>query len=550
MFNEKISAYNPLLFIYKTVRLSQNINIFSHKKIRYFLSLSMEYQQKQSRTQLTLYTTCLDDMVSDENTVRIIDDFVDSLHLQDFGFKTLPAQGRPPYDPADLLKLYIYGYLNKIRSSRQLELECTRNIELIWLLGNLKPDHNTIARFRKNHPKVIKRVFRATVSIAKNHELIGARLIAGDSTKLRAQNSKKNNFNLKKVARHLDYIDKKLEEHQQKLAIADGDDKEKLQQQIAHRKKQRKKYVHLQASLQSDKTTENPQISTSDPDSRHQIVRGAITEVCYTAQTTVDAAHKLLIDYKITNQNDKKAMGIMLRRAKSILRTHTFTALYDKGYHTGSEFKVANDLDINTLVAIPGIGRASQAPDPSYNAGYFYYSPEHDDYTCPQGNLLTSNGNWYKARNYRFKQYKTKKCKHCPVRSNCTTAKQNGKIIQRSGFAPYIEKNAREVAKHPHLYKRRQALVEHPFGTIKRQWGFDHIITKKGKQAASADFGFIALAYNLKRLIKLGWKPKGSIPALLKRLYMTIKLTISFLFAYKPYGKHRSLYCNFYNLNI
>ncbi len=416
--------------------------------------------------------------------------------------------------------------MNRIRSSRQLELECTRNIELMWLLGNLTPDHNTIARFRKNNPKAIKRVFRAMVSIAKNHELIGATLIAGDSTKLRAQNSKKNNFNLKKVTRHIDYIDKKLEEHNQQLAIADGDDKQKVQRQIKQRKQQRTKYTHIQTQLKADITTENPQISTSDPDSKHQIVRGTITEICYTAQTTMDADYKLLIDYKITNKNDKKAMGVTLRRAKTILRVNTFTALYDKGYHTRSEFKIANDLGISTLVAIPGIGRSSQAPDPMYNAEHFIYSDKQDNYTCPQGNQLTSNGNWYKTRNYRFKQYKTKACKHCPARTKCTTAKQNGKIIQRSEFTPYIEQNASEVAKYPETYKRRQALVEHPFGTIKRQWGFDHIMTKKGIKAASADFGFIALAYNLKRLINLGWKPKNNpkhLKAGLKNLYKFLK---------------------------
>ncbi len=486
----------------------------------------MEYRQKQSRTQLTLYTTCLDDLIADDNTVRAIDHFVDSLDLQHLDFQSLPSQGRPPYDPADLLKLYIYGYMNKIRSSRQLELECTRNIELMWLLGNLTPDHNTIARFRKNNPKAIKKVFRATVSIAKNHNLIGATLIAGDSTKLRAQNSKKNNFNLKKLARHIDYIDKKLEEHSQELAKADGNDKEKVQQQIKQRKLQREKYVHIQKQLKSDTTTENPQMSTSDPDSRHQIVRGTITEVCYTAQTTVDANHKLLIDYKLTNQNDKKVMGNMLRRAKSILRNNTFTALYDKGYHTGSEFKIANDLGINTLVAIPAIGRKSQAPNPNYNVEYFTYDKKQDSYTCPEGHELTSNGSWYKARNYRFKQYKTKACKQCPVRSHCTTAKQNAKIVQRSEFTTYIEQNASRVGQNPDTYKKRQALVEHPFGTIKRQWGFDYILTKKGIQAASADFGFIALAYNLKRLIKLGWKPKNILVPILK-LSKTINKTIT-----------------------
>ncbi|WP_394908101.1 transposase, partial [uncultured Mesonia sp.] len=155
----------------------------------------MEYQQGEDREQLTLYSTCLDDMVPADNSVRFIDQFVEQLDLQELGFNSLATQGRPPYHPGDLLKLYIYGYMNRMRSSRHLEKECHRNLEVIWLLKNLKPDHNTIARFRKNNPKAIARVFRASVSIAKNFNLIGGELIAGDSTKLRAQNSKKNNYN-------------------------------------------------------------------------------------------------------------------------------------------------------------------------------------------------------------------------------------------------------------------------------------------------------------------------------------------------------------------
>ena len=463
----------------------------------------MEYQQGQSREQLTLYTTCLDDMIPQDNSVRHIEAFVNGLDMKAMGFQLLSTQGRPPYNPADLLKLYIYGYMNRMRSSRQLERECGRNIEVIWLLCNLKPDHNTIARFRKQNPKAIKRVFRASVNLARNFDLIGAVLIAGDSTKLRAQNSKKNNYNKKKIKRHLDYIDQKLKEHNEQLAEADGDTKEHIGAQIEKHKKHHDKYVRIQKKLDRDQTSENPQISTSDPDSRHQIVRGAITEVAYTAQTTIDADHKLLIDYKITNQNDKKAMGMMLRRAKTILGTNTFTALYDKGYHTGSEFRTAHDLGVDTLVAIPSIGRASQAPDPNYNAENFKYDQDRDCYTCPQGKTLTSNGSWYKGRNYYFKQYKTRECKNCPVRAKCTTAKANGKIVQRSEFTRYIEANAERIKESGDTYKKRQALVEHPFGTIKRQWGFDHIITKKNIASASADFGLMALAYNLRRLFNL-----------------------------------------------
>jgi len=463
----------------------------------------MDYQQGQPREQLTLYTTCLDDMVPDHNTVRAIDQFVSGLGMEALGFESLPSQGRPPYNPADLLKLYIYGYMNRMRSSRQLEKECLRNIEVIWLLKNLRPDHNTIARFRKDNARAIKRVFRSTVELARNHDLIGAVLIAGDSTKLRAQNSKKNNYNKKKIGRHLEYIDKKLNEHNEALAQADGDQKQEVEKQIRNRKDQRLKYQQIGEKLKKDQSSENPQISTSDTDSRHQIVRGTITEVCYTAQTTVDAKNKLLIDCKLTNKNDKKAMGHMLRRAKAILKTNSFMALYDKGYHTGSEFKIASELGVDTLVAVPGIGRASQAPDPRYNVEHFNYNEGEDTYTCPQGHTLKSNGSWYRARNYHFKQYKTRACKGCPVRNLCTTAKVNGKIVQRSEFTSYIEANSRRVAAKQDTYKKRQALVEHPCGTIKRQWSFDHIITKKGMRAASADFALMALAYNLKRIFNI-----------------------------------------------
>ena len=462
----------------------------------------MEYQQGQDREQLSLYATCLDDMIPQDNSVRLIDQFVNLLDLSQMGFQIIATQGRPPYDPADLLKLFIYGYMNQMRSSRRLEKEAYRNIEMIWLIKNLKPDHNTIARFRKENPKAIRKVFRQSVAIARNFNLIGETLIAGDSTKLRAQNSKKNNYNKKKIQRHLDYIDKKLQEHNQELATADGDRKKtkEIKDQIKGRKQQQVKYRAIQKQLDNDASSENPQRSISDPDSRHQIVWGTVTEVCYTAQTTVDAKHKLLIDYKLTNQNDKKAMGIMLRRAKSILQSNSFTALYDKGYHTGSEFHIADSMGINTLVAIPAIGRKSQAPDPKYNAENFIYNPDDDAYTCPQGNTLYSNGSWYKARNYTFKQYKTSACKECPVRDNCTTSKINGKVIQRSQYTQNIQDNAKRIAQSGALYKKRQALVEHPYGTIKRQWGFDHIMTKRGIKAASADFGLIALAYNLRRL--------------------------------------------------
>ena len=188
----------------------------------------MKFIKGIDRNQAALFPISLEQSIDEDNDVRIIDLFIDSLSLQDYGFKKEYVEtGRPAYHPADLLKLYMYGYLNKTRTSRDLEKECKRNIEMMWLLKGLQPDHNTIANFRKDNPKAIKKVFRATVQIAKHFDLIGGKLIAGDSTKYRAQNSKKNNFNQKKIDRHVAYIDNKLDEYNQQLVEADEDKKKK-----------------------------------------------------------------------------------------------------------------------------------------------------------------------------------------------------------------------------------------------------------------------------------------------------------------------------------
>jgi transposase len=414
--------------------------------------------------------------------------------------------GRPAYHPSDLLKLYIYGYLNKVRSSRDLEKECKRNIEVMWLLNSLTPDHNTISNFRRDNPKAIKKVFRETVRIAQHFELIGGKLLAGDSTKFRAQNSKKNNYNQKKIDRHLKYIENKLKEYNEDLAENDGDKKEQAEKEIKKHNHRKLEYKKLEQQL---KDTGEAQVSISDPDSRQMIIRNHITEVAYNVQTTVDAKHCIPIDYKVTNHNDSKAMGNMLRRAKSILKNNKFIALYDKGYHTGSEFDIADELGIEVMVAIPGKPLCSQAPDPAYNVEHFTYNESENTYTCPQGHILTTNGTWHKtSTGSRFQQYKTRACKSCPVREECTKAKQNGKIIQRRLYAANIDANRKRIEKHPQVYRKRQAIVEHPYGTIKRQWGFSYVTTKKYLHRASADIGFMMVAYNLLRIMNILGKEK------------------------------------------
>lgn len=470
----------------------------------------MKFITGKDRQQVEFYTQCLDDTISPDNEIRLIDLFVDSLTLSDYGFDMgFIDNGRPAYHPADLLKLFIYGYLNRMRSSRVLEKECKRNIELMWLLKGLAPDHNTISNFRKDNPKAIRKVFQATVALAKHFELIGGKLLAGDSTKLRAQNSKKNNFNPKKIERHLEYIDNKLNEYNAALAVADGDastpistsEKKAIQEHINTQNKRKEFYNDLTQQLEE---TGETQISTSDPDARQMITRNNITEVAYSVQTTVDAKHNIPIDYKLTNENDSKAMGGMTRRTKTILGKNDFTLLYDKGYHTGSEFAYANAHGVEVIVAIPDV--ASHAPDIAFDVEHFVYDKDKDCYTCPANELLTTNGNWYnkdrgKSVN-KVKHYKTIACLSCEFFERCTKNKK-GRLIERSEHADLIFENKQRMDANKELYRKRQAIVEHPYGVIKRQWGFYYISTKKGIKRAAADVGLIFVAYNLRRIFNL-----------------------------------------------
>jgi hypothetical protein len=371
----------------------------------------------------------------------------------------------------------------------------------MWLMKQLAPDHNTIANFRRDNQKAIRKVFRHTVSIAAQFNLIGGKLIAGDSTKLRAQNSKKNNFNENKIEQHLVYIDNKLNEYNKALELADDDNKKIIAAEIEKQNNRKQFYNSLTDQLLNNEQT---QISTSDPDSRQMITRNNITEVAYNVQTVVDAKHCLPIDYKVTNENDSKAMGTMLRRAKTILQTNQFTALYDKGFHTGSEIKKAVEMNINIMVAIPGV--ASFAPDENYNFDKFVYDNNSDTYTCPQQQILTTNGSWYQKSKQRYiyfvKHYKTNACSNCPALALCTKNKK-GRLLERSEYQPYIEQNKKNIETGSSTYKKRQAIVEHPYGIIKRQWGFYYITTKKGMKRASADVGFMFIAYNLRRLINI-----------------------------------------------
>jgi hypothetical protein len=341
------------------------------------------------------------------------------------------------------------------------------------------------------------------VIMCKRLDLVGGKVIVTDGTKLRAQNSKKNNYNQKKIDDHLKFIESRLHEYLDALDVADTAetmgldaeiDKAKIREKIARLNEKKLKYKNLEQQLIE---AGQEQISTTDSDSRKLAVRQNILEVCYNIQTSVDGKHNLPIDFKTTSNNDTHALANMAARAKCILGHNDFTVLLDKGYHTGSEISRCHDMGIETLVAVPSL--STQAPDPAYYLEQFIYHKETDTYMCPQGNFLYTNGSWYdKGGDHKVRQYKTKACKKCPSRELCTKAR-NGRIIERSEYAEAVRRNKDAIDSNRQLYKKRQEIVEHPFGTIKRQWGFDYTLMK-GKRKVEGDVGLIFIAYLFTRL--------------------------------------------------
>lgn len=466
----------------------------------------MKYIEGFNRNQAVLFPQSIDEIIPADAEVRIIDVLVDALPLRDLGFlEHLPVEdGRPMYHPKDMLKLYIYGYLNRIRTSRLLERECERNIELIWLLKGLRPCFRTIAGFRSSHPEAFRNCFTHFVAAMNKGKFLGRKTVAIDGSKFRAVNSKKNNFNIKKIKRQLAYIDEKIGQYIQELDASDitESDAAVKAEKLAHQRRQKRKYKALEKQLK-DSCLE--QISTTDADARSMVLHGQVIEVAFNVQTVVDDKHNLVIEYMPTNRNDKKALLPMALRAKKVFGKKGITVLADKGYHNGEQISACSRENVITYVAVPDAPRNSPIPTAEYYGERFHYNKKQDTFTCPQGQVLKSNGQTY-HRKYeenitRVKHYKTPNCKNCPARDQCTT-NPKGRILERSEYAEATEKNSRRVKRSPEIYAARQQIVEHIFGTIKRQWGYDHILLK-GLRKNDGEFGLIYLVYNLRRIINI-----------------------------------------------
>ena len=468
----------------------------------------MHHIVSTSRNQLEF--TSLDDLIEKDNSVRLIEAFVEKLDLSKLGFKIkeVKNEGRPSFDPKVFLKIYFYGYLNGIRSSRRLEKECMRNIELQWLVCKLIPNYHSIADFRKENPPSLRNTFKLFVSFLKDADLISGTTVAVDGTKMRAHNSKKNNYNPKKVERHLKYIEEKTNEYLNQLDKNDQSENpikiKSISEKIERLKKNKIKYELLSEKLGKSRS---PQISTTDEDSRALLVQGQVVEISYNMQAAVDDKHKLVIATHTINRNDRNALSKISIEAKENLRSEKITVLSDKGYHNGRELQECLENNISTICAQQAIVNSNEkGTTPDYLVTNFTYNKDADTYTCPETQILKTTGTWHtkvsEGNNYKFKKYRTPACKLCPVKHLCTGRSKGGREIDRSEFAQAVELNAERYKNNQDLYRKRQEINEHIFGTIKRKWGYNYT-NLKGLKKVNGDFALIMIVYNMKRCINI-----------------------------------------------
>jgi transposase len=463
----------------------------------------MNHRTGLDRSQTLLFPERLEDYVAAENPVRFLDAFVGSLDLLALGFAKAQcaATGRPPYDPAALLKLYLYGYLHRIRSSRLLEAECQRNVEVIWLLGKLTPDFKTIADFRKDNLKPLRAVNRQFTVLCRKLELFGGQLLAIDGSKFGAVNARDQNFNALKLQDLIARADARLAEYLQALDTADATEpasdalnKTQLAEKIAALQEKQDWHKELLAQLDD----EQKQISATDPDTRKMPTAHGMM-VGYNAQVAVDAKYKLIAADDVTNEvTDYKQLANVALEAKANLELKQAEVVADAGYYNAAEVSRCAEQGITAYV--PKADTSANTARGLYGKSRFRYDEGKDVYVCPAGAELTHRFNTYElGRELRY--YRASGCKGCALKKQCTRNKSN-RTITREENEGLMEAMAARMAAQPEKFKLRKTLAEHPFGTIKRWFGYTHFLLK-GLEKVRTEWSLTTLAYNLKRVLNL-----------------------------------------------
>lgn len=462
----------------------------------------MSHIRGRSRYQSRLFAESLDELVSAEHPVRVVDAFVNSLDLATLGFGKVQARatGRPPYDPGDLLKLYVYGYLNQVRSSRRLERESQRNVELMWLVNRLTPNFKTIANFRKDHGQALLGVCHTFVRFCREQRLFGGELVSLDGSKFKANASKKQVYTPARLAKELEKIDQRIGEYFKEMDAADAlEGREEVSdgQETANALtalKERREALQALATKMSDEGLK--QYVSTDPDAKLMRQSSGGHGVSYNVQTAVDAKHKLIVAHEVTDEgNDNGQLEPMARAAKQSLQVESLTVVADTGYQNGKQGGECIKAGITPVV--PRQRVVNTLGKDLFSKSQFVYDREHNQYRCPAGEVLSQYRTSHKKEQHH---YTTSACKGCRLRSQCTDTKQRS--ITRSFYTDNVEAMDKRATDAPELMKQRRCLSEHPFGTLKRMTDNGRFLMR-GITNVRAETALSVLSYNMLRVINI-----------------------------------------------
>ena len=463
------------------------------------------HKHGQDRQQETFLPSRLDDYVSEDHPCRVIDAFVNQLDLKARGFtKAQPSTvGCPAYAPGDMLKLFLYGFQNHIRSSRRLEVETHRNVEVMWLLKGLTPDARTICYFRSENSKAFKEVFHDFNKLCLQWGLFGRETVAIDGSKIKANNSRRHHYTKENAAKQLSRLEKQITEYFNELEQNDQAEakEEKLDYSKAAKilEKLNMKKSKLESILAEINESGGNPICTIDRDAALMKQSGGKGfDVCHNVQTAVDEKNGLVVDFNVTNHcNDIKELSDMASRAKEMLEVENLNVLADTGYSSGVEIHKCQTNGVTCYIPKPE--PSHQPEDIKYRRENFHYDDKNDQYTCPEGNVMP----YVRTRKRDgFMVYANRKaCMNCPVKSKCTKSKTL-REIERNPYQADVDEASDRAKKRPGLYQRRQELSEHPFGVVKRKWGFDQYLCR-GKEKVTGETALVLLAFNFRRVLKI-----------------------------------------------
>ena len=463
------------------------------------------FVEGKDRRQTTLLPECVDDYVAEENPVRAVEAFVDALDLSALGFEGAVPEttGRPAYHPATLLKIYLYGYLNRIQSSRRLEREAGRNLELMWLTGRLAPDFKTIADFRKDNGPAIRATCRRFVLLCRELDLFSEALVAVDGSKFKAVNNRDKNFTPYKLQKRIEQIEASIARYLSAMEAADRHEDEvlkaksaRLKEKIASLRGQARRFRDMEPAVQA---APDQQISLTDPDARSMATSGRGTGIVgYNVQAAVDTKHQLIVAHEVTNiGNDRAQLSGMAGQAREAMGHEALTVVADRGYFDGEEVLACERAGITPLVPKPLTSGAKA--EGRFGKQDFVYVAEDDEYRCPAGERLAwrfdnvENG-------MTLRNYWASACPTCPIKARCTTGRE--RRIKRWEHEEVIDAMQRRLDQRPDAMRLRRRTAEHPFGTIKAWMGATHFLTRTLKRVG-AEMSLHVLAYNMKRVIAI-----------------------------------------------